>query len=62
MNILGIKFVEESLDEEIEKLIEERTLARKEKNFSKADEIREKLHEMGIELKDTPTGVVWKKI
>lgn len=62
LDILGIKFVEESLDEEIEKLIEERTLARKEKNFSKADEIREKLHEMGIELKDTPTGVVWKKI
>lgn len=62
LEVLGIKFVEESLDEEIEKLIEERTIARKERNFAKADEIRDKIYKMGIELKDTPTGVVWKKI
>ena len=62
LDILGIKFEKENLDVAIEELIEERALARKEKNFVKADEIRDKLHQMGIELKDTPTGVVWKKI
>lgn len=62
LNVLGIKFKEEELDDEIKNLIEERTLARKEKNFSKADEIRDKLYDLGIEVKDTPNGVVWKKI
>ena len=62
LDVLGISFVKENLDEEIEMLIEERTNARKEKDFKKADEIRDKLHQMGIELKDTPTGVVWKRV
>lgn len=62
LDVLGISFVKENLDEEIENLIEERTNARKEKDFKKADEIRDKLHQMGIELKDTPTGVVWKRV
>lgn len=52
----------ESLDEEVEALIAERQAARKEKNFAKADEIRGKLLEMGIELKDTREGVQWKRI
>lgn len=46
----------------IESMIEERTNAKKEKNFAKADEIRNKLLEMGIELEDTRQGVKWKKI
>lgn len=53
---------EEVLDEEIEKLIEERQAARKEKNFARADEIRGQLLDMGIELKDTREGVKWKRI
>ena len=51
----------EVLDEDIEKLIEERQQARKDKNFAKADEIRNKLLEMGIILEDTREGVTWKK-
>ncbi len=47
---------------EIEKLIEERTNARKNKDFAKADEIRNKLTKMNISIEDTPQGVVWKKI
>ncbi len=50
------------LDAEIERLIEERQQARKEKNWKLADEIRDKLKTMGIELMDTPQGVKWKKI
>ncbi len=52
---------EELLDEEIEKLIEERQAARKEKNFARADEIRDELLSKGIILKDTREGVQWKK-
>lgn len=44
-------------DLEIEKLVNERQQARAEKNFKRADEIRDKLKEMGIELQDTPQGV-----
>ena len=52
---------EEILDEEIEKLIEERQAARKEKNFQRADEIRGILLEKGIVLEDTREGVKWKR-
>jgi len=45
--------------EEIEKLIKERELARKSKDFKKADEIRKQLEEKGIVLKDTPQGTEW---
>ena len=52
---------DEILDEDIEKLIEERQTARKEKNFARADEIRDELAAMGIILKDTREGVTWKR-
>jgi cysteinyl-tRNA synthetase len=52
----------EDLAEEVERLIEERTAARKEKNFARADEIRDELLSRGIELEDTPSGIRWKKI
>ncbi|MCR5368806.1 cysteine--tRNA ligase [Eubacterium sp.] len=63
-DILGIilEKKEDSLDSEVETLIEERQQARKNKDFAKADEIRDKLLEMGIELKDTREGVKWKRI
>ncbi|MBQ7065248.1 MAG: cysteine--tRNA ligase [Lachnospiraceae bacterium] len=52
---------EEMLDGEIEALIEERQTARKEKNFARADEIRDLLLEKGIVLKDTREGVKWTR-
>lgn len=52
---------EEILAEDIERMIEERQAARKAKDFAKADEIRNKLLEMGIVLLDTREGVKWKK-
>ncbi len=51
----------EALDSEIEALIEERTAARKAKDFKTADAIRDKLKEMGIILEDTPQGVKWTR-
>ena len=62
--ILGIEAEqkEELLDEEIEQLIEERKMARKSKNFARADEIRAQLLEKGIVLEDTREGVKWKRV
>lgn len=62
-DVLGIILAkeEEILDEEIEKLIAERQAARKEKNFARADEIRDILSEKGIILEDTREGVKWKR-
>ena len=45
----------------IEKMIQERETARKNKDFRKADELREKLKEMRIFLDDTSGGTIWKK-
>lgn len=61
--ILGIAIErkKEILDEEIEALIEERKAARKEKNFSRADELRDILLEKGIVLEDTREGMKWKR-
>ena len=63
MDILGLNTERkaELLDEDIEKLIEERQAARKEKNFARADEIRALLLEKGIILEDTREGVKWKR-
>ena len=52
---------EEILDEDIEKLIEERQAARKAKDFARADAIRDELLEKGIILKDTREGVQRKR-
>lgn len=63
-NPLGIlqESTKASLEEEIEKLIEERQKARKEKKWALADKIRDNLKERGIVLEDTPQGVRWKQI
>lgn len=62
-SVLGIFGKEECeiLDEEIEKLIEERQEARHQRNFARSDEIRDLLAEKGIILEDTKDGVRWKR-
>lgn len=52
---------EESLDAQVEALIEERQSARKNKDFARADEIRDQLTQMGIVLEDTREGVKWHR-
>jgi len=54
--------VVEDLDvERIESLIVERTEARRNKDFARADAIRDELDEMGIELTDSPQGTTWSR-
>ena len=57
LGLFGGEDEEEGLGDDIQALIDERQAARKEKNWARADEIRDQLAAMGITLKDTPQGV-----
>ncbi|GGF35421.1 cysteine--tRNA ligase [Halobacillus andaensis] len=61
--VLGLQLEQEVelLDEEIDALIEERKQARKERNFARADEIRDELKARNIILEDTAQGTRWKR-
>jgi cysteinyl-tRNA synthetase len=60
--VLGLTLQEEVLlDEEIEKLIEKRNEARKNRDFALADKIRDELKAKNIILEDTPQGTRWKR-
>ena len=63
-NVLGIIVdkKDEMLDAEIEKMIEERQAARKNRDFARADQIRADLLAKGIVLEDTREGVKWKRV
>ena len=60
---LGINISKKSLDPKlIEEFIKKRQLARDVKDFSEADQIRDKLRKKGIEIEDTPDGTIWRSI
>lgn len=63
MAVFGIDLILDNdlLDEEIDTLIQEREAARKEKNFDRADEIRDQLRDENIILEDTPQGIRWRR-
>ncbi|MBA2176905.1 cysteine--tRNA ligase [Halobacillus locisalis] len=58
---LEIEATEELLDEDIEALLEERIQARKDRNFERADQIRDELKDRNIILEDTSQGTRWKR-
>ena len=62
LNIANTDKAESEDTGKIEELIELRNQAKKAKDFAKADEIREELRKMGIEIKDTRQGTQWSKI
>jgi len=64
-SILGIlgdenfNHVSDEFKNKIEELIQKRTDAKQNKNFDKADEIRQELLDLGVEIKDTSDGTNW---
>ncbi len=60
LNILHIKVLDKAFVEEVEALIRERERSRQSNDFKSADEIRDKLRSMGVEVMDTPHGVRWR--
>ena len=48
-------------DEAIEALVAERTQAKKQRNFARADQIRKELAEKGVVIEDSKDGVRWKR-
>lgn len=62
-SVLGVlRFHKAAISEELLALISQRDLARKNRDFAKADMIRKQLLEKGIELQDTPKGTTWKSV
>lgn len=61
LEVFGVVFVEEVLDADIEALIAERQEARANKDFARADAIRDELAAQGIKLLDTKEGVRWTR-
>lgn len=64
MSIFGVKLEasdNQINDKKIKQLIEERNIARKNKDFARSDEIRDNLKKQGIILEDTPQGTRYKK-
>ncbi len=64
LTLFGFELKEEANEgnEEIEKLIAERTAAKKARDFATADKIRDTLKEMGIIVEDTAQGPKWKRV
>ncbi|MFC7372679.1 cysteine--tRNA ligase [Fictibacillus iocasae] len=62
--VLGLTLKKEAelLDADIDALIQERNEARKQRNFARADEIRDQLKSQNIILEDTAQGVRWKRV
>lgn len=62
--LFGLNLIGDSpkIDDEISRLIEERTTARAAKDWGKSDEIRDQLAEKNIAIKDSVTGPIWQYI
>jgi cysteinyl-tRNA synthetase len=60
--VLGVMDRGEEIPEEVGSLVDERTEARKERDWARADEIRDRLKQMGWEVKDGPSGTQVRKL
>jgi cysteinyl-tRNA synthetase len=56
-----IDFGREKPDAKVAELVEARQQARRERDFGKADALREELRTMGVALADSPSGTIWKR-
>ena len=58
-NLQDEQVVDAALASQVESLIEQRRQARADKNFSRADEIRDELANLGVAIEDTANGTTW---
>jgi len=58
LGVLGLDIKETSVPEDVLRLVHERDLAKKSKDFAKADEVRDKVKALGYLIKDTPFGSI----
>lgn len=61
-NLLGIDLARDDISDEQKQLIKDRETARQNQDWAKSDELRDKLKEQGIEVRDTPAGTTWSRI
>ncbi|EMG19305.1 DALR domain protein [Leptospira interrogans serovar Copenhageni str. LT2050] len=61
LGVLNFESKKDLLDSEIDSLIEERQIARKNKDFARSDAIRDQLLAQGILIEDTKEGIRWRK-
>ncbi len=62
LDLFAEEEVDSDLSSKVEALIEKRSEAKANKNYELADEIRNELTSMGVEIMDTKEGTVWKKL
>lgn len=62
LDVLGLLIGEDDIPGEISSLIEQRAAARAQKDWKTADQIRDRIHDLGYEVKDTPDGVKISKL
>ena len=62
LDVLGIARVAHEGDAAIDALVAERLAARAAKDFAPADRIRDELRAQGIEIEDTATGAIWRRL
>lgn len=60
-HLLGIDLLDDDISDDQKKLIHEREAARETKDWILSDELRDKLKEQGIEVRDTPHGTIWSR-
>lgn len=61
-DFVGINFSKPDITDELKNLVTDREEARKAKDWAKSDELRDKLREQGIEVRDTENGPIWSRI
>jgi cysteinyl-tRNA synthetase len=60
--LLGLDIAnQKDISDDLKKIIHERENARKNQDWQKADELRDKLNEKGIDIKDTAHGPIWSR-
>ena len=61
-DLFGLKLMKEDISDELKNIITQREKARDDKDFSRADELREELLKSNISIRDTQQGTIWSRV